>query len=210
MLSVLRSTSVRLALGYAVLFVASSLVLVGLLWWRMAGYLDHKTAAVIRADTQAIRDSLRVEGLPGAVEMIDERLRQVADGSAVYLLADSARKALAGNLQSWPADIEAKSGWYQISLLFNEKLRTIRIEEVALPNGFYLLVGRDIRDQTEVRALIIDGLSWAALSALVLAVAGGVLVRRAVLRRVENINRTASAIVRGDLARRLPTRGTTD
>jgi len=210
MLSVLRSTSVRLALGYAVLFVASSLVLVGLLWWRMAGYLDHKTAAVIRADTQAIRDSLRVEGLPGAVEMIDERLRQVADGSAVYLLADSARKPLAGNLQSWPADIEAKSGWYQISLLLNDKLRTIRIEEVALPNGFYLLVGRDIRDQTEVRALIIDGLSWAALSALVLAVAGGVLVQRAVLRRVENINRTASAIVRGDLARRLPTRGTTD
>jgi signal transduction histidine kinase len=210
MLRVLRSTSVRLALGYAVLFVASSLVLVGLLWWRMAGYLDHKTAAVIRADAQAIRDNLRVEGLPGAVEMIDERLAQVADGSAAYLLADAALKPIAGNLRKWPPDVEANPGWYEVSLFLNNRLRVMRIEEVALPNGLHLLVGRDIRDQAEVRALIIDGLSWAALSALVLAVIGGVLVRRAVLRRVEIINRTTSAIVRGDLARRLPTRGTTD
>lgn len=210
MLSVFRSTSVRLALGYAVLFVASALVLVGLLWWRMAGYLDRKTAAVIRADIQAIRDDLRFEGSPGAVEMIHERLSQVPDGSAVYLLADPALKPIAGNLRSWPSDVGVEPGWYELSLLVDNRVRVMRIEEVTLPNGFHLIVGRDIRDQAEVRALIVDGLSWAAVSALVLAVAGGVLVRRAVLRRVENINRTTSAIVRGDLARRLPTRGTTD
>jgi hypothetical protein len=210
MLSVLRSTSVRLAFGYAVLFVVSSLLLVGLLWWRMAGYLERKTAAVIRADSQAIGDDFRFEGLPGAVEMINERLSQVADGSAVYLLANAALKPIAGNLGRWPPALEAKPGWYELSLFVNTRVRVIRIQEVVLANGFYLLVGRDTRDQAEVRALIVDGLSWAAVSALVLAVAGGVLVRRAVLRRVENINRTTSAIVRGDLARRLPMRGTTD
>jgi signal transduction histidine kinase len=76
--------------------------------------------------------------------------------------------------------------------------------------GFICSLGVTSVIQTEVRALIVHGLSWAAASALVLAAAGGVLVRRAVLRRVEIINRTTSAIVRGDLARRLPTRGTTD
>src|SRR5215472_9972799 len=195
MLSVLRSTSVRLALGYAVLFVASSLLLVGLLWWRMAGYLDRKTAAVIRADTQAIRDDIRFEGLPGAIEMIDERLGQVADGSAVYLLADAALKPIAGNLRKWPSNVEPKPGWYEASLLLNDKARVMRIEQVALPGGFHLLVGRDIGDQAEIRALIVDGLSWAALGALILAIAGGGLVRRAVLRRVEIINRTTSAIM---------------
>jgi hypothetical protein len=38
----LRSTSLQLALGYAGLFVVSSLLLVGLLWWRTAGYLERK------------------------------------------------------------------------------------------------------------------------------------------------------------------------
>jgi signal transduction histidine kinase len=210
MLSVLRSTSVRLALGYAVLFVVSSLLLVGLLWWRMAGYLERKTVAVIRADTQAITDDFRFEGVPGAIEMINERLGQVADGSAVYLLADTGRKPIAGNLRSWPPGVDTKPGWYELPLFVDNRVRVMRIEEVSLPDGFHLLVGRDVRDQAEIRALIIDGLSWAAVSAVVLAAAGGVLVRRAVLRRVDIINRTTSAIVRGDLARRLPTRGTTD
>jgi signal transduction histidine kinase len=44
----------------------------------------------------------------------------------------------------------------------------------------------------------------------VIAIVGGMLVRRAVLRRVEIINRAATAIVQGDLSRRLPTRDTTD
>src|ERR1700756_4769009 len=109
-------------------FLYPRLVLVGLLWWRMAGYLDRKTAAVIRADIQAISDSLRVEGLPGAVEMIDERLGQ-ADGSAAYLLADAALKPIAGNLPRWPSDVEAKPGWYKASLLLNNRLRPMRIEE---------------------------------------------------------------------------------
>ena len=57
------------------------------------------------------------------------------------------------------------------------------------------MVGRDVQDRTEVRALIVDSLIWASFGALVLAILGGLLMRRAVLARVETINRTASAIV---------------
>jgi len=62
----------------------------------------------------------------------------------------------------------------------------------------------------EVRALIVQGLGWASLGALMLAVLGGLLARRTVLRRVETINRTATAIVQGDLSRRVPTQGSSD
>ena len=210
MLKLLRSTSVRLALGYAVLFVVSSLLLVGLLWWRTAGYLDRETAAVIRADTQLIKDDLVYRGPSGAARTINERIGEAGDGGAVYLLADSTLKPIAGNLQAWPAEVKAKPGWYQVPLVRNDRIRVMQIEEVALPGGFHLLVGRDIQDRAEVRTLIVDGLGWAAASAFILAIAGGLLVRRAVLRRVEVINRTAGAIVRGDLSRRLPTRDTAD
>jgi len=86
----------------------------------------------------------------------------------------------------------------------------MQIEEATLPEGYRLLVGRDIQDRAEIRALIVEGLGWATLGAIIIAVVGGLLVRRAVLRRVEIINRAATAIVHGDLSPRLPTRDTSD
>jgi hypothetical protein len=53
-------------------------------------------------------------------------------------------------------------------------------------------------------------LTWAAAAAFLLGIVGGVLLRRAVLRRVAILDSTASAIVRGDLSRRLPTGDSTD
>ena len=79
-----------------------------------------------------------------------------------------------------------------------------------LPADFHLLVGRDIQDRAAIRDVILNGLAWAAFAALVLAVAGGIMVRRAVFKRVETINRTAAAIVQGDLARRVPTTHSAD
>jgi signal transduction histidine kinase len=210
MLKALRSTSLQLALGYAGLFVASSLLFAGLLWWRTTGYLERGADAVIRADTQVIKDTLRYEGLPAGIAAIDENVIQPANGRAVYLLADVAGRRIAGNLTAWPIGIETAPGWYQVPLWRDGQSRMTEIEEVALPGGWRLLIGRDVEDLAEMRALLVHGLAWAIVGALLLAVGGGVLVRRAVLRRVEVINRTAGAIVRGDLSRRLPTRGTVD
>jgi signal transduction histidine kinase len=206
----LQSTSVRLALGYALLFVISSLLLVGFLWWRTVGYLERETTAVIRTDAQAVKDDLRYQGLPGAVATIKERVAAVGDGSAIYLLANSALRPVAGNLPAWPLAVGPKPGWYQLSLVRNDRVRVMEVEELGLPGGFHLLVGRDDQDRAVVRALIVDGLGWTAGGAFLLAVAGGVLVRRAVLHRVEGINRTADAIVHGDLSQRLRTRDTAD
>jgi len=96
LLRLLRSTSVRLALGYAALFVVSSLLLVGLLWWATAGYLERETAAVIHADLEAIQDDLPSRGLTGAIETVRDRVAAATDGHAVYLLADPSLKPVIG------------------------------------------------------------------------------------------------------------------
>jgi signal transduction histidine kinase len=210
MIRLFRSTSVQLALGYAGLFVASSLLLVGLLWWGTAGYLARETAAVIRSDVEAIQDRPPHQGFAGAIDSINDRVGSVADGHATYLLADGALKAIAGNLAVWPAAVKPKAGWYQVVLSQAGQYRATEMEEVALPGGYHLLVGRDVQDRAQVRALIVTGLSWAAIGALVIAMVGGLWVRRTVLRRVEIINSTVSAIMHGDLSRRLPTRDTSD
>ena len=210
MIKFLRSTSVRLALGYAGLFIISSLLLVGFLWWRTAGYLDREIDAVILADAQAIGDRLHDFGLPGAITTIDSRVGETADEHAIFLLTDPALTRMAGNLDAWPAEVGSSPGWYQVPLAQDGKLHATRILHVVLRGNFHLLVGRDVQDRAVIRALILDALYWAFGTALILAVAGGLLVRRAVLQRVEAINRTANAIVQGDLTRRLLTRDSSD
>lgn len=210
MFRLLRSTSVRLALGFAALFVASSLLLVGLLWWGTADYLARETAAVIRADTQGITDDVNLGGAAIASETIRVRSAQSPEGLAVYLLAGTELRPVGGNLLAWPRDVPAKPGWYQRPLDRDDSSRLMEFEVSDLPGGLHLLVGRDVQERTEIRALILDSLGWAAAGAFMIAIIGGIWVRRAVLRRVEIINRAATAIVQGDLSRRLPTRDTTD
>lgn len=206
----LRSASVRIALSYAVVFIASTLILVGYLWWQTTSYLEQETDAVILADTRAIGDRLRDFGLPGALAAINDRLKLAADEHAVYLLTDPMLTPVGGNLSAWPAQVGREPGWYEVKVVQNDKLHATRILNVDLPADFHLLVGRDIQDRAAMRDVVLNGLGWAALAALVLAVAGGMLVRRAVFRRVEIINRTAAAIVQGDLARRVPSTRSAD
>ena len=73
-----------------------------------------------------------------------------------------------------------------------------------------LLIGRDLTEFRDIRVLFIGGLLGASAAVLVLGVLGGMLLHRAVLARVEAINRTAAAIVLGDLSRRLPVAGSGD
>lgn len=210
MIRLLRSVSVRLALAYAAIFILSSFLLVGILWWRTANYLDREVDAVILADAQAIADRLNDFGLLGALETVRDRANAEADEHAIYLLVDPALKPVAGNMTAWPAAIGNAPGWYEIGLARAGRYHATRILSVVLPGGYRLLVGRDVQDRVAIRQTILGGLIWAIGIAVLLAIAGGILIRRAVLGQVEAINRTTAAIVRGDLARRLATRGSTD
>lgn len=210
MIRFLHSTSVRIALIYALIFSLSASVLVGFVWWRTVGYLEQETDAVILADVQAIADRLHDFGVPGAIETIDNRIAAPSDEYAIYFLGDSALARIAGNLTAWPAALGHETGWHQVELERNGQLHATRMLYARLSNGFHLLVGRDIQDRMAIRLLVLKGLGWGSAAASLLAIFGGLLVRRAFMTRLEAINRTASAIVRGDLARRVPVRDSTD
>jgi signal transduction histidine kinase len=210
MFRIFRSTAVRLALAYAGIFVLSSLTLVGFLWWRTASYLDSEVDAVIRADTQAIGDRLHDFGLPGAIQSIKERVGRAGDDHAIYLLTDPTLTPIAGNLDGWPVAIGHRQGWQQIQLAYQGTLHATRFLYVVLPDGFQLLIGRDVQDRVAIRRTILNGLGWSTAIAILLAVAGGLLVRRGMLRRVDAITLTTTAIIQGDLTSRLPAGDSSD
>ena len=73
-----------------------------------------------------------------------------------------------------------------------------------------MLVGRDIRERLEIDARFRESIGWGIALALVLSIAGGVLISRPMLRRIDAINQTSREIMAGALDRRIPTRGTDD
>lgn len=205
-----RSTAVRLAVGTAAVFALSSLLLVSFLWWRAAAYLDQEVDAVILADARAIGDRLRDFGLAGAITTINERVGRAGDDHAIYLLANPGYGPVAGNLDAWPLAVGPREGWMEIALTTGNRIHATRILAVELPANYRLLVGRDVQDRVTVRRSIQEALLWSAMAAFGLAIGGGLLVRRAILRRIEAIDGATNAIIHGDLSCRLETRDTSD
>src|SRR5260221_7432162 len=130
MTSVLRSTALQLALAYAGLFIVSSLLLVGLLWWRTAAYLDREIDAVILADTQAVADRFRDFGLDGAIATVSERAEASRDVNAIYLLVDPTLAPVAGNLEAWPLQVGREAGWHQADMVHRGQIRATRLLSV--------------------------------------------------------------------------------
>jgi len=203
MTRLLRSSSVRLALAYAAVFIISSLALAGLLWWQTASYLDRETDAVILANKRAVSDQFRDSGLDGAMSTIRDRVAN-GDKEAIYLLANPVFEPLEGNLSAWPAEVGYKPGWSDATMFNNGEPHATRLLNVPLPGGLHLLIGRDVEDRARIRVLILNGLAWAVIAALVIALLGAVITRRALSVRIELIQRTATAIVQGDWGQRIP------
>jgi signal transduction histidine kinase len=206
----LRSASLRLALAFAALFVFSSSLLVGALWWTTSGYLDREINAVIFSEANALAEQSQTIGLPGLVEAVGRRVSESRDDKALYLLADAQLRPLVGNLPAWPAQVGRAEGGYEADVERNGQLRRARLVHFILPAGLHLLVGRDIQDRVALRSAIFDALLWGGLIAVLIGAFAGVVFRRLVITRVAAIGQAASAIVAGNLRDRVPVAGSGD
>ena len=95
--TLLRSAGVRFGLIYAGLFALSAVALTAFLWWSTAGLLDRQTETAINADAQGLVERF-LDGPNALVETIQDRLAANVDDDAIYLLADSTLRPIAGNL----------------------------------------------------------------------------------------------------------------
>lgn len=203
----LSSAGFRFATLFAALFLAAGLAFAGVLWWGTAGTLERQTDAAIRANAHALAERWRDSGADGAVEAIGERLALDAEGQSLYLLLDPRGGRLAGNLAALPPQAEARSGagWYRLSLDHDEDAPgEARLYVLDLPGGATLAVGREVGEKQRLRALLTEGLAWAACAALLFALLGAWLMRRALERRLSPAATTAAVIAGGDLSHRVP------
>ncbi len=209
-LSLLRSAGVRLALAYAVLFGLSALALIGYLWWASTGLLTRQVDDAIRADVVALAERWREGGLPALRDTIQDRLARNVQPDALYLLADPLLRPVAGNVEAWPLDVTTVGIVQQLPVLRNNESGLARVWRYDLPDGFHLLVGRDVRTRAALYDLVEGALLWAALLVVLLGIVGALLVRSLFQRLLLRVSDTAAAIEAGDLTKRVQLSGRGD
>ena len=196
------------------LFSTSVVLLLGFIYWSTAGYMARQTDATIEAEITGLAERYRLTSLDGLVRSINERLKRNPAGSSVYLLTNSAFRPIVGNLDRWPHIAPGEDGWLVFKLeqanLGEESVHRARARTFVLRGEFHLLVGRDMNELTETRSLIVRTLAWGFGITLLLGVAGGLMMSRSTVRRIEAINATSREIIQGDLSRRIPTEGSGD
>ncbi len=206
----LRTTSFRLAALYLLLFGGSVLALAAVVRWTVRAALEQQMRGRIEAEAATLQVEAREGGAARVAALVAARGRGARALDFRVEAADG--RVLAGDLPS-PG---GRDGWVELGA--EEPRRTdgdgglerIRALAVPLEGGGRLLVGDDLDRLDDVDEAILRAFGWALALTVALGVGGGLLLGAGFLRRVDAITRTAEAIVEGDLARRVPDRGTHD
>jgi signal transduction histidine kinase len=216
---VLNTSAFRLAAIYFALFATSVLTLLAFIYFSTADFVERQTEETIDAEIRGLAEQYRENGLAGLIEIIEQRITAAQrtpehSDDTLYLITDPLLHPLAGNLEKWPRAVELGNGWvgFPIEEKHNGVTETddARASVIVLPGNFHLLVGRDLRDARLFRGRMTHTLAWASLITLALGVAGGLLMTRNMLRKVDAVNRTSTRIIHGDLSQRVPLSGSGD
>ena len=202
----IRTTAFRLTLAYLLLFVLFAFTLLGYFAWNTRRLVTEQITETVNAETSELINRFESEGLRGLVSAIEDRA--LRPGSNLYLVATPTGQGVAGNVGSLEPGVMGRFGWTETSYRRLEEQDVadhralVRVSQV--PNGFHLLVGRDLEERRRVFGVVVSAAQWSFFVVIVLGLGGGVLVARRVLRRIDAMTGTTQRIMAGDLSERLP------
>jgi signal transduction histidine kinase len=209
-----RTHAFRLAALYFLVFALSVSGVLFFVYWATADFVERQTEATLSAEVTGLAEQYAQRGMSGLVQIVAARSAGDRGDGMLYLVTNPRGQPLAGNITDWPGAVPARPGAlsFQLDVRANGHIERHPARGIlfAIPDGFRLFVGRDISDAEAYRDRIKTTLLWSGLVALAIGVLGGTVMSRNMLRRVEQVNRTAERVVAGDLSDRVPRAGTDD
>jgi signal transduction histidine kinase len=200
----IRSSPMTWALGYVLLGLATLAAFAVPLWYAWNGTIYSARREILLADTQRLTELFNREGVAGLTDYINARVGMQIAGERTLLLTDGRYRPLAGNLAAWPQNLPDSTGTSVVTVdLAGQPTHTLLVR-TTLPGGYHLLVGRDSTLFLPLERRFTWGLIGAVTFLFVMGVGGAILMRRELLTRVQGMRQSVSAIMQGDLRRRLP------
>jgi signal transduction histidine kinase len=202
----IRTTAFRLTLAYLFLFALFAASLLGYFAWNTRRLINEQITSTVNAEVGEISDIYTRWGLRGLVGTIANRA--LRPGANLYLVTMPNGQAVGGNVGSLAPGVMGTSGWSETAYRRLDEQDTadhralVRVNE--LPNGFRLLIGRDLEERRRLFGIVAKAAQWSLLVVIVLGIGGGIFVARRVLQRIDAMTGTTRRIMAGDLSGRLP------
>lgn len=198
------SAYLRIILTY-VLFTAATItgVLV-FVYFSTVEVIENEVAEVVATEIRSLEDEYRSGGLARLRAALARRV-ETADGDAIYLLTAPNNQRIVGNLSQWPPNINTNGDWTILSLYRTDTQSEVLVgaRAYSLGLGAKILVGRDMRARRDFQETLTEAMVVAFVLVLILALLGGVIFSRLVLRRIKSIDQTARFIMEGDISKRI-------
>ncbi|HEY2835600.1 MAG TPA: ATP-binding protein [Rhizomicrobium sp.] len=201
----LHTEGFRIAAIFVVIFASSAAILAGVTIVIVDDELRSQIVQYANSDIAGVKDGYRTGGEPEAREVAEQLL--ALPGSSDFLVLERGGKTrLAGNLAPIPPQLGART----LPDPGGRKDHAILGVGAFITPDLYVFSGSDLHNAGQARQRILRTLVWVFAGALALALAGGFAVSRSFLSRTDEIVKTCRAIMAGNLASRIPLRGTED
>ncbi|WP_230281177.1 HAMP domain-containing sensor histidine kinase [Croceicoccus sp. Ery15] len=210
MKSMVKSLSFRLAVTYAALFCGSLAVLFIAYFWLAVSRPLGAVRTQVNAELAEFEAVYAKDGIDALAERLDTRAKaSSALDRAFHALIAADGAVITTNLPSWPstvqrgfysieADVYLEGGEIDFSSLSRERL---------FPDGTRLIVGRDVDEVEDREEVVLATFPILIVLVLLLAVAGGYLMTRAIGHRIDSISAAARKVMAGRLGERVPLHG---
>ena len=204
-LSIFRTQAFRIVFVYVAVFALSVSGLIAFTYWNTERALDAQTDQIIDAEITGLVEQYQRLGLRGLTDVV--MTRSAHGGPGLYLLLDRSGQPVAGNLDGMPQAVSNQND--EIEFDYERRVegelerRRARGRVFTLMGGFQLLIAQDVHERYLTEKLFSTTLPWTIVLMLLLGLVGGGLMSRNMLRRLDQINRTAGEIFAGDLSRRI-------
>lgn len=203
MTDVLRSTTLRWALGIALWSVLLALTMFAFIYWQTASYLREELAETLRLEVRAAAadpaaTALRVDTWTA----MDPHARHYGG----FFAPDGTRRA--GNLDTIPKGLPQDGDAYRVNATVVVGGRSLADEiwasALSLPGGGTVVIAHDTDDIDKVRVTTLRALGLGLLPMLALSGIGGIVLARRGRRRFAATEAALAEVMRGNLGKRLP------
>jgi signal transduction histidine kinase len=214
-----RTTAVRLALRYALVYAGLMGVLLAALYWTSSRYVDSQLETGLEQELFSLTSKFESGGLQKLAQAVSQREEHGLEEGRYYLLVGPDGARIAGNLSAWPPDSDISydgkvhSVWVEDDIIPGKQYQDDAYWPVIaqeLPDGSRLLLARSVRQAEDLQELTLYLMAFILAVAVLLALAMGATLGRAILGRMDTISRAAGEIMAGDLSRRVPASGRND
>ncbi len=193
-----RSFALRTALAASAVVLAVTAAGLAFGYWRSETVLHQSLEIAIRSEAEKLLIVWRLRGATGLAAEVARHGELVPGSAMVATLQTLDGRYISGARLNLPAPLQGAD------TLEDRAAGQLRALGIIVPGGLNLVVAAQMRAVLDTASTLLQSLLLAGAAALVIAPLFGVWMAWRTERRLRAISGAASAIMAGDLSRRLP------